>query len=226
MTSHARVGDGYLDPGFFITLEGPEGSGKTTQVQHLAEQLAHSGYRVTTTREPGGTPAGERIRRVLLDASSGRLRPETEAFLVNAARSELVTAVIRPALESGGVVLCDRFTDATLAYQGYGGGVPLAVLAQLNALATGGLTPDLTLLFDLPVEVGLARRQGADIEWTRLDAAGTAFHERVRDGYRALARENPERWAVIDAERDPEAVTSAVRDVVYQRLHQTIRPTA
>ena len=204
--------------GFFITFEGPEGGGKSTQLTHLAARLEAAGLPVTTTREPGGTPAAERIREVLLDPNSGSLRPETEAFLVCAARSEHVARVIRPALASGQVVLCDRFADATLAYQGYGGGVPLALLDRMIMLATDGLEPGLTLLLDLPVEVGLARRRHTGIQWTRLDAASEEFHQKVRHGYHVLARKAPARWVTVDAARKPEAVAAAVWAAVAERL--------
>lgn len=204
----------------FITFEGPEGSGKTTQLLRLEERLESMGHEVVATREPGGTSAGERIRSVLLDLEGGPLQPRTEALLFCAARSELVSSVIRPALEAGRVVLCDRYADATLAYQGYGRGMPMDRLRSMNALATGGLQPDLTLLFDLPVEVGLGRRQRAGEGWNRFDAASIAFHERVRAGYRALAAEAPERWRILDADRDADAVQSSVAETVVAALRE------
>jgi dTMP kinase len=211
--------------GAFITFEGPEGGGKSTQLSRLAEKIQATGLEVTTTREPGGTPAGERIRDVLLDPAGGELCPETEAFLFSAARTELVSTVIRPSLERGAMVLCDRFADATRAYQGFAGGLSLALIDELIELATGGLRPDLTLLFDLPVEQGLARRRADDAEWTRLDAATTQFHERVRSGYLTLAQQEPDRWVVINASAsagDVEAeVWTAVSSLIDGRSSST-----
>jgi dTMP kinase len=204
--------------GLFITFEGPEGGGKTSQIGILEKRLAEAGISVTTTREPGGTSAGERIRDVLLDPGSGDLRVETEAFLVLAARSELVSEVIRPALEAGHVVICDRYADATRAYQGYGGGLPIDVLNGMIELATGGLEPDLTVLLDLPVEVGLARRRTDRLEWTRLDAAATDYHQKVRNGYLEMAADGSQRWAVIDADRDPASVADSVWQSVAKLL--------
>jgi dTMP kinase len=201
--------------GAFITLEGPEGAGKTTQASLLAASLAADGIEVVQTREPGGTPAGERIRALLLDPDVGDLMPETETLLFCAARVELVAQVIRPALERGAVVVCDRFSDATLAYQGAGRGVPMERLRGILQIATGGLAPDLTLLLDLPVASGLGRRrQDSSVAWNRLDGASQAFHERVREGYRRLAAAEPERWRVIDASAAPDAVAAAVREAV------------
>lgn len=203
--------------GLFVTFEGPEGSGKTTQVARLAVRLKNAGYRVTAVREPGGTPAGERIREVLLDPHGPALHPETEAFLFCAARSELVAEVIVPGLAGGDVVLCDRYADATLAYQGFGSAMPLAPLRRMNEMATKGLRPALTLLLDLPVEEGLQRRR-AGAEWTRLDAAGMGYHARVRRGYLKLAAAEPGRWVVLDARPEPDAVAEAVWHAVRRRL--------
>jgi dTMP kinase len=202
----------------FITFEGPEGSGKTTQLLRLKERLEAMGRQVVATREPGGTAAGERIRSVLLDLEGGPLQPRTEALLFCAARSELVSSVIRPALEAGRVVLCDRYADATLSYQGYGRGMRMEQLQSMNALATGGLEPALTLLFDLPVEVGLGRRQRAGEGWNRFDAASVAFHERVRAGYLELASLAPHRWRRVDADRSAEEVEASVTEIVIEAL--------
>ena len=194
----------------FITLEGPDGAGKSSQAERLGEALRGRGQQVTLVREPGGTPLGEAIRRLLLESRELHHEPLADALLFNAARSALVAEVIRPALARGEVVVCDRYADSTLAYQGYGSGLDLEWLAELNARATGGLVPDLTVLLDLPVEVGLARRAaGPRREQTRFESAerhDSRFHERVRDGYRALAAREPERWAVIDARLDREEV--------------------
>jgi dTMP kinase len=213
-----------MSRGLLVTFEGPEGGGKSTQLRLLGRRLAAEGYRVTATREPGGTPVGERIREILLDPAlaGDALRPEAEAFLFCAARAQIVAEVIRPALAAGHVVLCDRFADATLAYQGFGRGLDLALLRANNALATGGLTPDLTVLLDLPVELGLARRQRtADLN--RLDAAGLAFHERVRVGYHALARQDGDRWVQIDAGRAADVIAEEVGRAVRQRLAAVAR---
>lgn len=198
--------------GLFVTFEGPEGSGKSSQIQRLAEALGALGHAVCVTREPGGTSLGERVREVLLDPSGDDMRPDTEALLFCAARSELVARVVQPAMADGAVVLCDRFADATVAYQGYGGGADLGWLADLNRRVTRGLSPDLTVLLDLPPEVGLARRRG--LEWTRLDAADLAFHERVRAGYLELAAAEPRRWIVIAADRPPDEVATDVHAAV------------
>jgi dTMP kinase len=202
-------------PGRFITVEGPEGSGKTTQVARLAEHLRDRGVDVLVTREPGGTPLGEELRALLLArrSRSEPIDPLTDALLFEAARRQLVEHVVRPALAAGTVVACARFSDSTLAYQGFGAGLPLELLRTIDAAATGGLEPDLTLLLDVPAEVGLARK-GAD-EVTRFEADhDLAFHRRVRDGFLALAAEAPARFRVIDATAPPEAVAADVRAAV------------
>jgi dTMP kinase len=208
------------DSALFVTFEGPEGGGKSTQLLLLQERLQSRGLRVVVTREPGGTPTGESIRRMLLDQGPVELDPPTEAFLFMAARTELVNRVIRPSLLEGEVVLCDRFADATRAYQGYGSGIDLALLDDMIHLATGGLVPDVTILLDLPVRVGLERRATADGEWTKFDAAEEEFHARVREGYLRLAAESSDRWSVIDAERKPDAVAKDVWRAVSARLPQ------
>jgi dTMP kinase len=197
--------------GWFITIEGPEGAGKTTQASALASHLEAMGVDVHVTREPGGTWLGERLREVLLartDAAAAT-DPLTDAFLFNAARRQLVTEVIRPALDGGRTVICARYADSTLAYQGYGAGVPLDRLRALEATATDGLQPDLTILLDLPAEDGLARVAPGDI--TRFEAEfDLAFHRRVRDGFLALAAADPGRFAVIDARQPAADVAAAV----------------
>ena len=197
--------------GLFITLEGGEGAGKSLQAQALARRLEARGLTVVCTREPGGTPLGERLRELLLDLSRAgtSLTQLTETLLFAAARAELVTQVIAPALERGEAVVCDRFGDSTLAYQGCGRGVDLALIETLNAAACAGLGPRLTVLLDLPVEEGLART-GAAGRADRFGREERAFHERVREGYRALAGRDPERWLVVDATQPPEAVTDAI----------------
>lgn len=201
----------------FITLEGSEGSGKTTQARALAEFLRQTGYDVLLTREPGGTPIGDQIRAVLLNLENTAMHLRTEILLLQASRAQLVEQVIRPHLAQGGLVLCDRYADSTLAYQGYGYQMDLARLRPLVEFATGGLKPDLTLLLDLEVEEGL-RRRARDGEWNRLDAYDRAFYQRVRQGYLELARQEPQRWVIVDAMQSVEAVQAALRRVVLARL--------
>ncbi len=207
----------------FVVFEGPEGSGKTTQVRAAAAALAARGVPVMATREPGGTRIGERLRAVLLGAENGAMLPRTEALVLFAARAQHVQEVIAPALARGRVVLCDRFAAATYAYQGYGRGLPLAELRRVQAFAAapetgaGPLEPALILLFDLPPEVGLRRRVAAG-EVNRLDEAGLDFHRRVRAGYLALAAAEPARWVVIDAARPVDAVAAEVQRVLAGRL--------
>jgi dTMP kinase len=197
--------------GWFITVEGPDGAGKTTQASALAGHLRERGVDALLTREPGGTSLGERLRDLLLarSGSAAATDPLTDALLFNAARRQLVVEVIRPALTAGRTVVCARYADSTLAYQGYGAGVPLDRLSALAAVATDGLLPDLTVLLDLPVEAGLRRKSPGDV--TRFEAEfDVAFHRRVRDGFLALAAGSPERFAVIDATAAPEVVATAV----------------
>jgi dTMP kinase len=210
-------------PGFLITLEGIEGSGKTTQCARLAKLLREEGFRVVETREPGGTPLAERIRDIFLGTASEMpgaepMAPECEAHLVFSCRSQHVAQLIEPAIDEGAVVLCDRFVDSTLAYQGYGRGLNLPALRQLNRFATNGLAPSLTLLFDLPVRTGLARRRRHEAELNRLDRETTRFHERVRRGFLKLAAREPGRIKVVDATRDPDATAAAVDGLVRRFL--------
>lgn len=201
-------------PGLFITLEGPDGSGKSTQAALLADRLRAGGLEVVLTREPGGTALGEQVRRVLLDRDAAQRDALTDALLFNAARHELVTQVISPAVARGAVVVCDRYADSTLAYQGSGGGIASEALRAVGQIATEGLVPDRTVLLDLPVTDGIGRRlSGQDADLTRFeldDAHDQAFHERVRAGYLELARGDPERWRVVDARRSPDEVALAV----------------
>ncbi|MDO8483979.1 MAG: dTMP kinase [Candidatus Limnocylindrales bacterium] len=197
--------------GWFITVEGPDGAGKTTQAGALAARLREGGLDVLLSREPGGTWLGERVRELLLarTGSTASTDPLTDAFLFDAARRQLVVEVVRPALAAGRTVICARYADSTLAYQGYGAGVPLDRLRALEAVATGGLRPDLTILLDLPVESGLARKAPGDV--TRFEAEfDLAFHRRVRAGFLSMAAASPERFVVIDATRAPEEVATAV----------------
>ena len=208
--------------GRFITIEGPDGSGKTTQVERLAERLRSAGHEVLVTREPGGTRLGEQLREILL-ARHGGVEPTdalTDAFLFEAARRQLVRQVIRPALADGSIVVCGRYSDSTLAYQGYGAGAPLDVLRAIDAAATDGLRPNLTILLDLPVEVGLARK-GPD-ETTRFEAEqDVAFHRRVRTGFLALAADEPDRFAVVDATLTVDEVADEAWSIVAEMLART-----
>ncbi len=201
----------------FISFEGPEGSGKTSQVAKLVAYLQEEGYAVLATREPGGTFIGDQIRDVLSNLDNTSMRPRTEILLFQASRAQLVEQVIRPHLKGGGIVLSDRYADSTLAYQGYGHQVDLEKLKSIIEFATGGLKPDLTILLDIDVEEGLQRRSRGG-EWNRLDAYDLAFHQRVRQGYHQLVQEEPERWKIVNAGQPPELVQAAIRELVLERL--------
>jgi dTMP kinase len=201
----------------FITLEGPEGSGKTLQLPKLADYLRQSGFDVLTTREPGGTSISEQIRTVLHNLENKEMNPRTEILLFQASRAQLVEQVIRPHLDKGGIVVSDRYADSTLAYQGYGHQIDIESLRVLVSFATGGLKPDLTILLDLDVETGL-RRKELKGEWNRLDAYDLDFHQRVREGYRRLVQAEPERWEVINASQSPKQVQDEMRRVVAEKL--------
>lgn len=198
----------------FITFEGVEGCGKTTQARLLASWMDSCAFRTLVTREPGGAAISESIRALVLDVRNDGMDAVAEALLYEAARAQFVAEVVRPALAVGTTVICDRYADSTLAYQGYGRGLSLTMLETLNSIATDGITPDLTILVDVPVSVGLARRAEGG-SWNRLDAAGHAFHQRVYDGYQALAARNDgERWRVVDGTADAASVATAVRAVI------------
>ena len=206
----------------FITLEGPDGSGKSMQVPALAEFVRQLGYEVLTTREPGGTSIGDQIREVIMNLKNSSMNPRTEILLFCAARAQIVSEVIRPQLEKGLVVISDRYADSTLAYQGYGHGLDLEVLRGILTFATGGLTPDLTLLLDVDVETGLARRQQGGGEWNRLDDYALAFHRRVRNGYLELAAAEQRRWVRIDASLPPPKVQQHMQEAVLQHLRPKV----
>lgn len=208
---------------FFITFEGIEGCGKTTQMKLITDCLLENGYQAVMTREPGGCPIADKIRDILLDAANSKMVPLAELFLYAAARAQHVSEVITPALDAGKVVLCDRFTDATVAYQGYGRQLDLALIDHLNHLAAGQVHPHLTILLDCPVEVGISRAmsrigaaKGAKEE--RFERESLLFHSRVRDGYLKLAAAEPDRFIVIDGNRSVRDVATAITAGVLHRL--------
>lgn len=183
--------------GLFVTFEGPDGSGKSTQVQLLAAALVSRGFSVVQTREPGGTAIGNGVRSLLLDPSHGEMSPRAETLLYNAARAQLVHQVIRPALAQGSIILCDRYGDSTLAYQGYGHGQSIDELRSIIEYATGGLRPTVTFLLDIDAATGLRRKGRGD--WDRMELQALAFHEATRAGYAELVRREPDRWVLLDA---------------------------
>lgn len=201
----------------FITFEGPEGSGKSTQLPELARYLESLNLPVVKTREPGGTAIGDQIREVLVSLDNTELHPRTEILLFLAARAQLVEELIIPSLSQNKIILCDRYGDSTLAYQGYGHGLDLETLRAMLEFATGGLKPDLTILLDIDVLTGLKRKKVKE-EWNRLDAFELSFHERVREGYHILAGQEPERWKIVDATQKPEQVQNEIRALVLAAL--------
>lgn len=208
-----------VDQGKFITFEGPEGSGKTTQIAALAEFLSQKNIPVFTTREPGGTPIGDEIRSVLMGLKNTDMQPRTEILLFQASRAQLVEQVIRPKLAEGMTILSDRYADSTLAYQGFGYQLfTVEELKPLIAFATGGLIPDLTLLLDVDVQLGLERRM-KEGGWNRMDAYDGSFHMRVRQGFLSMAQKDPDRWVVIDASQSFESVQLEIRRLVLNLLH-------
>jgi dTMP kinase len=212
-----------LNSGLFITFEGPEGSGKTTQCRRLARTLRLQGYQVLETREPGGTPLAEAIRRLLLSHSKTKPRgevitPACETALILAARSQHVAHVIRPALAKGMIVLCDRFFDSTLAYQGNGRNLDPTFLHHSHQFATGGLTPHLTFLLDLPIQEGLTRRLKTKHQ-NRLDKESMEFHQRVRRGFITLAKQNPQRIQKLDARQSPDSLTMRIASMTTNLMH-------
>lgn len=202
----------------FITFEGPDGSGKSTQIKLLDEFLRAQGYSVFATREPGGTSIGEQIRNVLHSLDNKEMQPRAEILLYCASRAQLVGQVIRPRLAAGEIVLCDRYADSTLAYQGYGHGLDLITLRLILDFATGGLRPDLTICLDMDSEEGLYRRKTGGGEWNRMDEQTVEFHRRVREGYLAMAQAEPTRWQVLDGARPVEVIAADIRAVVEKKL--------
>lgn len=206
--------------GWFITFEGPDGSGKTTQLRLMAPWLASQGIPLVITREPGGTPVGERIREILHDCQHTEMTSEAEILLYSASRAQHVGEIIRPAVAAGKVVLCDRFYDSTYAYQGYGRGLSLPAIRQITAFATQGLVPDLTLYLDVPPEIGISRREASGEALNRLDREALAFHRRVREGYQALIKAEPARWHFIDATGTPDTIQATLREIVMATLSE------
>ena len=202
----------------FITLEGPEGSGKTSHIPYLVEYLREKGYTVFPTREPGGTTISEQIRDILHDLKNAEMHPRTETLLYQAARAQIVEQVIKPRLAAGEVVISDRYYDSTIAYQGYGHQQDLEQVRALVKYATGGLTPELTILLDLDVEVGLKRKTQNEVEWNRMDAYTVEFHQRVRRGYLDMAQQEPKRWVLVNSERKWDDVQAELKKVIITGL--------
>lgn len=203
----------------FITLEGPDGSGKSTQATMLAEKLREMGFEVVHTREPGGTPIGDQIREVVHSLKNAEMDDKTETLLYISSRAQLVAQVIKPALSEAKIVVCDRYVDSQFAYQGFGRGFDLNKLRELNDFATGSLKPDLTLLFNIDPETGIQRREGSGEDINRLDRQALEFHQRVYEGYRLLAQENESgRWVIIDASRPIDEVAAETWRIVESKL--------
>ncbi len=202
----------------FITLEGPEGSGKTSHIKPLTEWLTAQGYKVFATREPGGTNIGEQIRNVIHDLKNTEMHPRTETLLYQAARAQIVEQVIRPKLAEGTIVISDRYYDSTIAYQGYGHQQNLDEVRALVKYATGGLTPDLTILLDIDVEVGLKRKKQNSVEWNRMDAYEVDFYRRVRAGYLEMVKQEPKRWVVVDASQSWDEVQEELRKIIEAKV--------
>ena len=204
----------------FITLEGPEGSGKTSHIPYLVEYLRERGHVVFPTREPGGTSISEQIRDILHDLKNAEMHPRTETLLYQAARAQIVEQVIKPRLDVGEIVISDRYFDSTIAYQGYGHQQNLDEVRALVKYATGGLTPDLTILLDLDIEVGLKRKTQNELEWNRMDAYTVEFHERVRAGYLEMVKQEPNRWVAVNSDQKWESVQEELKNVIVSRLNQ------
>lgn len=205
--------------GIFISFEGIEGTGKTTQARLLAERLIDKGYKVVLTQEPGGTVIGNRVREILLHVDHGEMSYMTELLLYNAARAQHLSEKILPALNEGKVVVTDRFTDSTVAYQSYGRGIDIQLIMSINNIATGGIKPHLTILFDLDVEVGLKRNKGAN-KIDRLELEDVEFHRKVREGYLQIADKQPDRIKIVDASLPLEIVAQKVWEIVRWHLEK------
>ena len=205
--------------GLFITLEGPEGSGKTSHIPYLVEYLREKGHIVFPTREPGGTSIGEQIREVIHDLKNVEMHPRTETLLYQAARAQIVEQVIKPRLADGEIVISDRYYDSTIAYQGYGHQQDLQQVRALVKYATGGLNPDLTVLLDVDIEEGL-RRKKKDNEWNRLDAYTVEFHQRVRKGYHEMVKAEPDRWKIVDAGQKWDDVQDNLRKTIMEFINK------
>ena len=204
----------------FITLEGPEGSGKTSHIPYLVEYLREQGHTVFPTREPGGTTISEQIRDILHDLKNAEMHPRTETLLYQAARAQIVEQVIKPRLAVGEIVISDRYYDSTIAYQGYGHQQDLEQVRGLVKYATGGLTPDLTILLDLDIEVGLKRKVQNEMEWNRMDAYTVEFHQRVRRGYLELVKQEPQRWVVVNSDQKWDDVQAELKKVIIKGLNK------
>ncbi|MCA1648478.1 MAG: dTMP kinase [Chloroflexi bacterium] len=205
----------------FVTFEGTEGSGKSLQARMLVERLRERGLAVLATHEPGGTPLGDQLRQLVLLRDDLGVGPRTEALLMCASRAQLVENVIQPALTRDEVVVCDRFADSTLVYQGAGRGLDMQALATVISFATAGLQPDMTILLDLPVEIGLKRKHTQQAGWNRFEAEALAFHARVRDGYNALAHNEPERWRCFDGLLPADRLSAEIWRALAARLELT-----
>jgi dTMP kinase len=203
--------------GILVTFEGIEGSGKSTQIGLAREYWEGEGYPCLVTKEPGGSPLGEEIRKILLDKRELRINPLAELFLIEADRAEHVAEVLRPALEKGQMILCDRYTDATIAYQGYGRGVDIGLIEKMNRWATGGLTPHCTIVLDCPVDLGMTRAQGED----RFEREAPAFHDRVREGYLRIAQQDPLRVRVISGTDEQGAIQEEILRIIRPLLERS-----
>ncbi len=208
------------DRGLFITFEGTDGAGKTTQIQRLTADLRQTGYDVCLTREPGGTPISEQIRDMLLNPDHSEMAATTELLLYAASRAQHVSEVIKPALEAGKVVISSRFADAMVVYQGYGRGLDLERINHLNRIATDGVTPDVTFVLDLPVEIGLQRVQNSRGGLDRLEREKIEFHRRLREGYQILAKQEPQRLKIIDSQVNSEQVYAQIQAIIQPLFQQ------